>query len=61
MYILSYHSGHDFELPPLKISVDDREQLVKVFHCKHKPEDDDSFFDSEVYKYFLLVAFLKSG
>lgn len=46
---LIYPSGHDFELPPLKISVDDREQLVKVFHCKHKPEDDDSFFDFEVY------------
>ncbi len=52
-----FPSGHDFELPPLKISVDDREQLVKVFHCKHKPEDDDSFFDSEVSIICLFCVF----
>ncbi|CAL1154275.1 unnamed protein product, partial [Cladocopium goreaui] len=31
---------HDFELSPLRIKVDEQEQLVKVFQCK--PADDDS-------------------
>ena len=26
--------GHDFELAPLKVTVDDHEQLVRVFQCK---------------------------
>jgi len=40
LLFLSNQQGHDFELSPLKIKVDEQEQLVKVFQCK--PADDDS-------------------